>query len=852
MSFWSRPALLGALVLAALMVVPAGVAVASHPPSALAASSMAPASSGAHPLAALASPTARADASVVARTMDLVKDGKVAKSDVFLPNLNVQPPRASGAVHPLYTAAPAPMGLSDIGVRDVNGRNVGTVSYTSSVEGTFQLNSVDPFYLLSSSPDWFTVQLNTVATHVDVLNNTSGTFWIQNVPVYQASTQTLSFENNIWNFTAPGAAMQSSTLYSYDGYLFPGSYYYAPGPSFHMPTPFTVRLYNNATVFNYRPTIFFNYSITAANGTVLTGSYDQVEFNSSVTAGPTNVAPRPTYQINGKQYNAFGLLNDAEIMLGGPGGGSTTTLLSINGSMGLFLKGNGTGMYSSIPSAYDFGTDTGETSEGIAEWTPGPSSPVAMLGSGPSLLYPLWGLVGAHAGSIHESFTVAPSNAFVFASTGTRFDVDTAAWAPGNPTGSYDFVLSPGAYTFQFLLADHQPRSMTTHTGTSASVVLAKDLALGVYTPLYAWSNAQLPGISSQGKGTHHNPFVLDHNVPSLLNPLFGEFNDYEYPVFQGIFLGNTNAYVTATGLTDFPIAYSLAPEALATATFFGTPVSNYLQLQFYNASHVSLVYNSQLTGWFATYTSYAASVEFWNSSDNLIGGNQFQVDSTGLILFGGTNNVVWGNSFAPATPAAKNPGSVLNTNFQQSLQIYDSGDLIYNNMVTTYIPAYTPTFNLYSGAPSVWTDRWNVTPQPASVGHMVNGWNLSGSILGLATQSGNFWGNYGSAGNPYGSVPYDDYGLITVGGDSHPLLSFQLFKVTFTETGLPTGTAWSVTLNGITAYGNTSISPSLSFWDPNGTFVYMVGNVTGYTAHPTYGAELVSGANTHRTIRWT
>lgn len=802
--------------------------------------SLAP-STGAH-----AAPSA--SAALVAHAVAVAKARGIPATDMFLPNVNGAVSSAGGIVHPGYISAPAPMGLGYFGTHASGSKNVGTVSYFPSVEGAVTLNSVDPYYLASTSPDIFTMQLNTVLTHVTVLGNTSGSFWIQNVPIYFAASHTLGIEDNIWNFTAPGAGMQVGTLHSFGGTLVPGVFYFDVGPSWNMPTPFTIRLYNNASVVNLRPTMYFNYSITAANGTVISGSFDQVEFNSAVA--PVHAAAHPVFQIDGKSTNAFGLLNDAEIMLGGPGGGSTTTLLGINATMGLWTLANHSSTYAAVPSGYSFGTDTGETSEGIAEWSAGGSNPMAVLGSGPSLLQPLWGLVGASSGFIQETVHLTPSNAFVFANQGAKWDRDTAAWAPVPPSGVATYNLSPHPYTFDFLLADYKPVKLTVTTSTSATITLSSDPAMGVYTPLWAWDNAQLAAISQAGgTGTRANPYVLDSNAVGSLSPLFGEFNDFYYPVFPGVSIANTNAYVTATGLTDFPVAFLLPAEALFSA-HFGTPFTNNLGLQFFNDTHISLVNNAQLTGWAFSGDTFISSVLFWNTSDSLIAGNNFQVQSIGAIVSGGTNNVVWGNVFTAATTTAVNPGSIQYGSAQQGLQVYESGDRIYNNAFLTPVTAVTPPFNLYTGAPQLWTDRWNITPQPASIAHSVNGFALSGNILGHAVQSGNYWSNYGTAQNPYGVLPYTDGGGIFLGGDAHPLLFVTLHRIVFTESGLPASTPWTVTINGYTQMSTTT---TMTFWEPTGgLYAYAVGPVTGFTATPSTGAVALHGGPSFVTITWT
>ncbi len=64
-------------------------------------------------------------------------------------------------------------------------------------------------------------------------------------------------------------------------------------------------------------------------------------------------------------------------------------------------------------------------------------------------------------------------------------------------------------------------------------------------------------------------------------------------------------------------------------------------------------------------------------------------------------------------------------------------------------------------------------------------------------------------------------------------------YPVTFTESGLPPGTSWSVTLSGNTQSSNTSL---ITFKEPAGTYSYSVGSVSGYSASPSSGTLTVSG----------
>ena len=69
---------------------------------------------------------------------------------------------------------------------------------------------------------------------------------------------------------------------------------------------------------------------------------------------------------------------------------------------------------------------------------------------------------------------------------------------------------------------------------------------------------------------------------------------------------------------------------------------------------------------------------------------------------------------------------------------------------------------------------------------------------------------------------------------------SVATFGVSFTETGLPSGTDWSVTLDGTMS---SSVGSTIGFTEPNGTYSYSVGAVPGYTASPSGGSVLVDGS---------
>lgn len=74
-------------------------------------------------------------------------------------------------------------------------------------------------------------------------------------------------------------------------------------------------------------------------------------------------------------------------------------------------------------------------------------------------------------------------------------------------------------------------------------------------------------------------------------------------------------------------------------------------------------------------------------------------------------------------------------------------------------------------------------------------------------------------------------------------------YSVTFTESGLPAGTAWKLTFDGssYTGSGNLTIGNIA-----NGQYPFVVGSVANYTASPSSGTITVNGANVTQGITFT
>jgi thermopsin len=758
---------------------------------------------------------------------------------VSLPNLLGQAQVTDGIVGPSYPVAPAPMGIGTWGVTNTTGTPEAYTLQTTSWEGSITLGSYNSFWLdndgavsTTGTDNAFGVQLNAVTSNSTVGDASNDSFWTQNVLYFNLYPGEITFLDNVWNFSSPAVSLTSGTIYSGNGTPVYPEFYYDFGPSFPVTLPVTVHLYLNSSTtddlsngYGYT-TVRFGYDVVNTNSgrTEESGVYDTVEFNSTTPYSQVPVSP---FLVDGSQVSPTGYLPyDAEIMIGGPGGGTTTSFYEISGSESLQYWDSARDQYVNTPSAWDVAADTGETSEGIAEsyTTPGTVS----LGTGPSIVEPFWNATpGGTVGQATFSASISPTNAFVFFTPGTSFNTEFSSWAPTQTASHVSYVLPPGTYTVDALLSDHTPiqTTVTARAGQTVSLhfALSSNSAEGVYTPLVAWDNAQLAAISSSGSGTARSPYVLDNNAPrGGLNAAFGEVNDYLYPVFPGVLLAGTTDHVDISDPSSFGLTYNSVYDAAITS--LDLPLTNNLQFELFDTSNVALWGAHEITGWFF-FEDYGpsgllplANVVVWGGSNDLVGDNSFVSQGSSLLLAslsGVGDTVVWGNTFVNSSQLSPTmyPADGVTNGPPVAIFAFESGDLIYNNAVLTSITAYAPDVNFFNGEPELNLESWNLSMvEPSSYAVSVDGYTLSGAIVGH-WEGGNYWADYVPA---YG-LPYDEYGYIASGGDYFPL-PITAYSVTFSASDLAHGVSWSVTLNGVT---QTTTSTSLVFYETPGSYGY-------------------------------
>ncbi|MGC8701292.1 MAG: hypothetical protein ACP5R3_06775, partial [Thermoplasmata archaeon] len=171
---------------------------------------------------------------------------------------------------------------------------------------------------------------------------------------------------------------------------------------------------------------------------------------------------------------------------------------------------------------------------------------------------------------------------------------------------------------------------------------------------------------------------------------------------------------------------------------------------------------------------------------------------------------------------------------------------------------------------------NWTVIAYPITIKEngIPNGTSWSATITGIAFNGQYVNSTLYSTANtiiynePNGSYSYTigsvsgyksspSSGSIVVSGNSvnvniafTPLkTTVTKYAVTFTESGLPSGTSWSVTLNGT---AESSTNTTITFSEPNGTYHYTISGLSGYRANIYSGKFTITGNTISIYINWT
>ena len=172
----------------------------------------------------------------------------------------------------------------------------------------------------------------------------------------------------------------------------------------------------------------------------------------------------------------------------------------------------------------------------------------------------------------------------------------------------------------------------------------------------------------------------------------------------------------------------------------------------------------------------------------------------------------------------------------------------------TMSINGFYPSYQfISSGTGIIPSNDWNV-----SVGNIAINWQSEDSIFhsGIVskTSSGDqiilpFYSGMLYHNESYTIDPMVYYNTYRTSGPIGPIGSGLRSDITFKESGLPSGTPWSATLDGVF---QSATSNSITFSEPIGKYYYSIGSVDHYSVSPESGTVSVSGTSQAIALAYT
>lgn len=447
-------------------------------------------------------------------------DGVVAELPPHRPLPADRLARPASGVSPYnyYTDEPAPVGIADFGL-DASGN--GYTYHTSEFLGVTYLRNFSVYNPDDGAPYVVSIQLNVVLQFKE--GGALYQYWIQDVSFLDTSQNAPTFLNNIWNLSSANLSMGNDSVTG-NGSVYGDEFYEdsasGTGNGVALPAVSELDLLVVASVVDDTPAVAFEYRDDYGWQT-----YDNVVFPFAVGATGTE------FLVDGTQYAPDGLYDDAELTLGGPGGGTNTTADYANLSMALETW-NGHN-FAAVRNAYNFGSDTGESISGLRMHHSG-SSTNATLSDDLSIGSSSLGLLYSSAySSVLNVSTDVPASDLVIAD------------GPGIPYvgGSANVTIAPGTFPVWLYNATGAIASgeVTVPSGGYATVDLSEE---SVYPVTFAETGLFGGIVWNVTLGAAE---VASHRVDHRFFMANGTYA-YAVPRLPGFLLNNSTGTVVVAG----------------------------------------------------------------------------------------------------------------------------------------------------------------------------------------------------------------------------------------------------------------------------------------------------------------
>ncbi|MGC8506186.1 MAG: NosD domain-containing protein [Thermoplasmata archaeon] len=284
------------------------------------------------------------------------------------------------------------------------------------------------------------------------------------------------------------------------------------------------------------------------------------------------------------------------------------------------------------------------------------------------------------------------------------------------------------------------------------------------------------------------------------------------------------------------------------------------IDVEYFYTGNNYISHNTVLNGGSASHGIYLYEMLGLLAFDNRVNNTSYAYyiyDSPGASLFNNTaSNSYYGLYSYYNENYSYYSNTFINDNYSL-VSFYDYLGYIYaNTLMDTQSNAPTTLYFLYLYEPYgtlmfYHNNFLNETKNSMVKNYYYNPSNYPVYMNAPLPTGGNYWSNYtGSGYNGIGTTPMPVYGSLM---DYYPLTSRWISPtVTFMETGLPPGTAWSVSL-GSTMY--SSSAGSIVFSPTNGQYMnvsYSISHVSGYVASTASGTVYLNGMNKIVTVSFT
>lgn len=621
----------------------------------------------------------------------------------------------------------------------------------------------------------------------------------------------------------------------------------------------------------------------------------EVDYSFGVQGAATLALPVPgasyiigalnyTYSWQGVSYTNGPFAGDGAVgglapqlgLVGGPSGGIGNFLPPTAGNVSVWLEAVGVAAFSPA-GTQTFGASADQTGEEAGNLS------YTRTGSSSWDLAPL-------TGSTTQGIVAYEATQYVvqFAETGlpagTSWSVTTDGFTQSSTGSSLELSLPNGTYSFTVSSANPAWSASFTPTFSVAGRSLTIPVTFTEATYAVTWQESGLPSgltwsvtfngtlrsLTTDG-GTDSLSFPVEPNgtYPYAIGEVAGWMQTSLPPSgterVDGIALTVALSYTQAV----YPITWT--EDGLPAGLTWSVTFDSVEQSLTTDGGPDSLSFASEPNG---SYPYLLASVAGWYQQTIPASGTE-AVDGGGLVV-----SVTYSPSLYPVTFNESGlPAGVewyVNVTGEPSLSGLTTAsggsslsESLPNGTYTMVVasadkrwaPTYASQFTV-AGAPGSVSILFSILAYPVSFVEtgLPSGltWTVSfnGTLESLTTNGGADQLSF--AEEPNGSYPYDvavlpGWQQSTIpysgsesvqGGPLVVALAYTVaeYGVTFTESGLASGTSWSVTLNSVTERSTTS---TIEFSEPNGAYSYSVGAVTGYTlAPPSSGVVTVANAS--------